>query len=84
MKKIAFLLLLAAGAVSAQTWVDGYTRKDGTYVLGHYRSDGNSTKSDNYGSQGNTNPYTGEKGTRRDEPRTPVCGYTQAGRYVCQ
>jgi hypothetical protein len=47
MKKIAFLAIaLIFGwltVAQAQVWVDPYTRKDGTQVQGHYRSnpDGN-------------------------------------------
>jgi len=66
MKKIFLLLVvtitscLAVGDVK----VDGYYRKDGTYVQPHYRSDPNGTKSDNWTTKGNINPYTGEVGTR--------------------
>lgn len=64
MKLIIAVLLCAVSvtALAAQR-VDGYTRKDGTYVAPHYRSSPNSTKLDNYSTQGNTNPYTGERGT---------------------
>lgn len=63
MKTVFAIALLVASAAQAQTYVDGYVRKDGTYVAPHIRSDSNSTKADNYSSQGNTNPYTGQKGT---------------------
>jgi hypothetical protein len=46
------------------TWVNGYFKKDGTYVDGYYRSRPNSTNTDNYSTQGNVNPYTGKSGTR--------------------
>lgn len=48
----------------ADEWVDGYTKRDGTYVNGHFKSSPNSTNLDNYSTQGNSNPYTGESGTR--------------------
>lgn len=48
---------------SAQTYVKGYYRKDGTYVQGHYRSNKNSTNHDNYSTQGNINPFTGNVGS---------------------
>jgi hypothetical protein len=57
------LLILAAGAASAQVHVSGYTKKDGTYVAPHQRTAPNSTKADNYSTQGNVNPYTGKEGT---------------------
>lgn len=67
MKKIVLALLAAAfvaPSLSAQVYVNGYTRSDGTYVAGHYRSSPNSTTSDNYSTRGNVNPYTGAVGTR--------------------
>lgn len=71
MKKIISLCLSIAISVIfvcgvfAQTWVNGYTRRDGTYVSGHYRSSPNSTVRDNYSYYGNRNPYTGRTGTNR-------------------
>jgi hypothetical protein len=47
----------------ADVSVDGYNRKDGTYVQPHYRSDPNNTSNDNWSTKGNTNPYTGQEGT---------------------
>ena len=67
MKKLALaavLSALVAPAASAQVWVKGYVKKDGTYVAPHYRSSPNSTKLDNYSTKGNINPYTGKAGTR--------------------
>lgn len=57
------MLLAAAPAWAAGTQVDGYVRKDGTYVPPHYRSTPDSSRSNNWGSQGNVNPYTGQSGT---------------------
>lgn len=62
--------LLVPSVVSAQVYVNGYTRSDGTYVAGHYRSSPNSTKLDNYSTKGNINPYTGEVGTVNPYPNT--------------
>jgi hypothetical protein len=44
-------------------YVNGYTRQDGTYVQGHYRTDPNSTNTDNYSTKPNVNPWTGKPGT---------------------
>jgi len=44
--------------------VDGYTRNNGTYVQPHQQTNPNNTQLDNYGTRGNTNPYTGQPGTR--------------------
>ena len=54
------LLILSASLVLADQWVNGYTRKDGTYVGGHYRSSPDSNPYNNYSFPGNTNPYTGK------------------------
>ncbi len=63
---IGAALLLAAASASATDYVNGYSRSDGTYVQGHYRSSANNTQSDNWSTRGNSNPYTGQAGTRRD------------------
>jgi hypothetical protein len=42
----------------------GYTRSDGTYVQGHYKTNTNSTNHDNFSTRGNVNTYTGSVGTR--------------------
>lgn len=60
---LAALAMLTMADAIAQVRVRGYTRKDGTYVAPHYRSSPNSSKHDNYSTQGNYNPYTGKKGT---------------------
>lgn len=57
------LALTASGAAAAQTYVQPYVRSDGTYVQGHYKSEANSSRADNYSAKGNYNPYTGERGT---------------------
>jgi len=58
------LLFLTATNVYADTYVRGYTKNNGTYVAPHYRSSPNSTKSDNWSTRGNVNPYTGSIGTK--------------------
>ena len=66
MKKLIALtiVLFAAFNCFSQTYVNGYTRSNGTYVAPHYRSSPNSTKLDNYSTLGNVNPYTGSIGTK--------------------
>jgi len=44
--------------------VQGYTAPNGTYVPPHQQTNPNSTQTDNYGTRGNVNPYTGAVGTR--------------------
>jgi hypothetical protein len=65
MKKTLLTLLASAGlACAGNVRVNGYYRDNGTYVSPHYRSSPNSSTYDNWSSRGNTNPYTGERGTR--------------------
>ena len=56
-------LILTASAALADTYVRGYTRRDGTYVQPHMRSSPDSNPFNNYSTKGNTNPYTGAPGT---------------------
>ena len=68
MKKLITALALvlafawAPQIASADVWVDGYYRSDGTWVRGHYRSEPDGYFWNNYSSYGNINPYTGEHG----------------------
>lgn len=55
-------LLAFVSPVFADTYVNGYTRRDGTYVQGHYRSSADSSRLNNYSTRGNYNPYTGQQG----------------------
>lgn len=73
MKRLLIIAAVAAfsSSVIADTYVQGYTRSDGTYVQGYNRTDANSQRSDNYSSQGNTNPYTGKAGHQRNEYSNP-------------
>ena len=66
MKKIILLLLILilSAPVYADQFVNGYYRKNGTYVQPHYRSRANYTKFDNYSTRGNYNPYTGQRGSQ--------------------
>lgn len=69
------LAALGTGAI-AQTHVQGHVRRDGTYVAPHWRSNPNSTTTDNWSTRPNLNPYTGQRGTQesvpnRYEPRNP-------------
>tara|TARA_B100000674_G_scaffold488523_1_gene500804 strand:+ start:389 stop:631 length:243 start_codon:yes stop_codon:yes gene_type:complete len=50
MKKLLLISALFAVPVAAeaQVYVDGYTRSNGTFVQGHYRTSPNSTVTDNY------------------------------------
>ena len=57
-------LVLSNIEANADTWVNGYTKSNGAYVSGHFRSSPNNTRSDNWSTKGNVNPYTGKVGMR--------------------
>jgi hypothetical protein len=72
---LAGALTLAATAAQAQYLsgtgsnpsshpVQSYTTQSGTYVPPHQQTNPNTTQTDNYGTRGNVNPYTGAVGTR--------------------
>ncbi|MEO8597334.1 MAG: hypothetical protein ABI759_28710 [Candidatus Solibacter sp.] len=44
--------------------VQGYEKKDGTYVPPSSRTAPNKTETDNWSAKGNTNPHTGKEGTK--------------------
>lgn len=49
---------------TGEHWTTGHTTKTGTYVQGHYSTNPNATRNDNYSTIGNVNPHTGEAGTK--------------------
>jgi len=59
-----------SGIASADVFVNGYTRSDGTYVQPYYRSNPDGNIYNNWSTKGNYNPYTGKPGTRN-----PYSGY---------
>jgi len=64
------LVSFSLGALADQS-VRGYIKRDGTYVAPSMRSSPNSYKFDNYSSEGNYNPYTGQPGYKPDEFSNP-------------
>ncbi len=85
MKAVALICiaLLASGSVFAKGsggrssgsggshTVSGHVTKNGTYVAPHHATNPNSTKTDNWSSKGNVNPYTGKEGTKDPYAPTP-------------
>lgn len=71
MKKLLMLVVLsvaigiAVGNSYAQspTYVKGYIKKNGTYVMPYYKTTPDVSKFNNYGTKGNINPFTGKEGT---------------------
>ena len=74
MKKVILLLMALACFVSEanaydrDTYVQGYTRRDGTYVQGYHRTAPDNNVYNNYSTRGNVNPYTGQAGTVNPTP----------------
>lgn len=82
MKNILFtiIFLTLSSVLFAQVnpehvWVDGYTRSDGAYVRGHYKTKANTTVNDNFSTIGNTNPYTGDPGWKPRDSKVVYDSY---------
>jgi hypothetical protein len=69
MKYLVLILLFTLTILNlkAQVYVEGYYRKNGTYVEPHYRSSPDKNPYNNYSYPGNTNPYTGKVATGNPE-----------------
>ena len=64
MKYFMVLFTMLFGFMTfADVYVNGYAKRNGTYVQPHYRSSPDNTSTNNYSTYGNTNPYTGRAGT---------------------
>src|SRR5207249_3309846 len=51
--KLALAALMLTSAIAAQAdWINGYTRNNGTYVSGHYRTEANGNPYDNLSYRG--------------------------------
>jgi hypothetical protein len=61
---IAAAVALLPSITSAQVYVHGYYRSNGTYVAPHYRSAADGNPYNNWSTVGNVNPYTGQEGTK--------------------
>ena len=71
--------LAATATASAQVYVQGYTKKDGTYVAPHYRSSPDGNPYNNYSTLGNVNPYTGQVGTKSPDSSSRSSPYGTYG-----
>ena len=65
--------LVTVSVADAAVHVNGYYRKNGTYVAPHYRSDPDGIPTNNWSYPGNTNPYTGK--TAPGDPNTYLKNY---------
>lgn len=59
---VSVSLVLIPASFARDVYVRPHFTQDGTYVEGHHRTSPNETKLDNYSTQGNYNPYTGNVG----------------------
>ena len=57
------------GSKSSSTHVNGYVKKDGTYVAPHNKSTPDKKFENNWTTKGNDNPTTGANGSRVTEPK---------------
>lgn len=68
MKKLSFTLAFSIisylGFSQTSTYVNPYIKQNGTLVEGYHRTLPNNTNTDNYSTQGNSNPYNGSFGTK--------------------
>ena len=71
----------STGTNSSVRYQSGYTRSNGTYVQGHYKTSSNYTNHDNFSTSGNYNPYTGSTGSRARDYSTGAYNYG-SGRTV--
>lgn len=65
---LALLALYGAAQAQEVVYVPPHCRSDGVCVQGHYRTVPNSSRQDNFSTQGNVNPYTAQPGS---EPAYP-------------
>lgn len=72
---LSIVALALIGQAQADEWVNGYRRANGTYVAGYYRSDRDGSFQNNWSTKGNTNPYTGQPGTRVTPPNSLRSNY---------
>ena len=59
---VFFTWLIVCTTVFSDVYVEGYYRKNGTYVKPHYRSNPDGNIYTNFSTKGNINPYTGKYG----------------------
>lgn len=58
-----------SGSNSGTHYVQPHTNSNGSYTDGYYRTNPNSSRSDNYGSYGNYNPHNGGFGNGHGRSR---------------
>lgn len=74
------ILLSVCTFVRADVWVNSYSKSNGTYVEGHYRSNPDGNFNNNWSTKGNINPYTGKKGYK-NSPSLTSPSYNSSNKY---
>lgn len=73
MKTLAVIGLMGLiSNLNADQMVNGYVRKDGTYVAPYMRTSPDNTNRNNYGTEGNVNPYTNQAGRDKPDDNPPM------------
>jgi hypothetical protein len=72
---LAFVFTCVLTYAQSQTYIKGYTKKDGTYVQGHFRQTPNSTNHDNWSTTQKINPHTNENGSRAKDYSSQANNY---------
>ena len=77
------LLLVFTTDLFAQSggYTRGYMRNDGTYVQPYHRTAPDSNPWNNYSTQGNVNPYTGQRGTVNPYSPSPPSPYNSPNNF---
>lgn len=60
----ALVMVTLPALAQGYHYVEGYSRQNGTEVAPHYQTNPDSSRTNNWSSQGNTNPFTGQAGTQ--------------------
>ncbi len=62
---LLLISLLAVPAFASPVHVRSHVTKRGTYVQPHVRTSPDHSRQNNWSTRGNTNPYTGKRGSKR-------------------
>jgi hypothetical protein len=82
------LACVTCATFAKDVYVNPHVRKDGTYVQGHYQTAPDGNPFNNYSTQGNVNPYTGQQGTvnpyqYQPQPIQPYPGNNRGNSGIC-
>jgi hypothetical protein len=94
----SLMIAVLSAHAQGQHWVAPHYDRNGNFIQGHWQTNPDATKMNNWSTQGNVNPYTGQPGTvnpfaapniyapqqYQQQQRQQQCGYNAYGRYVCQ